>query len=38
MVIRVKTLKRDYDPFDITSKKNFEVFGKVLTVWQSEQV
>ena len=37
-VIRAKSLNRDYDPFDITAKMDFEVFGKVLTVWRSEQV
>lgn len=38
MVIRAKSLNKDYDPFDITEKMDFEVFGKVLTVWRSEQV
>lgn len=26
------------NPFDISAKMDFEVFGKVLTVWKSEQV
>ncbi|MBK5204328.1 MAG: helix-turn-helix transcriptional regulator [Polaromonas sp.] len=38
MIIRAKSLNKDYDPFDITAKMDFEVFGKVLTVWRSEQV
>ncbi len=38
LLIRAKSLNKDYDPFDITSKMDFEVFGKVLTVWKSEQV
>lgn len=38
LVIRAKSLNPDYDPFDITSKMDFEVFGKILTVWKSEQV
>jgi len=28
----------DYDAFEITPKMDFAVFGKVLTVWRSEQV
>jgi DNA-binding XRE family transcriptional regulator len=38
MIIRAKSLNENYDPFDITAKMDFEVFGKVLTVWKSEQV
>jgi phage repressor protein C with HTH and peptisase S24 domain len=38
MIIRAKSLNGSYDPFDITAKMDFEVFGKVLTVWKSEQV
>jgi hypothetical protein len=38
MIIRAKSLNPTYDPFDITAKMDFEVFGKVLTVWKSEQV
>lgn len=39
MVIRAKSKNTDYDPFDITEKMlpDFEVFGKILTVWKSEQ-
>lgn len=40
LIIRAKSLNKDYDPFDITKKMqpHFEVFGKILTVWKSEQV
>lgn len=38
MVIRAKSLNATYDPFDISAKMDFQVFGKVLTVWKSEQV
>jgi hypothetical protein len=38
LVIRAKSLNPNYDPFDITAKMDFQVFGKVLTVWRSEQV
>jgi hypothetical protein len=38
MIIRAKSLNKDYDPFDISERMDFEVFGKVLTVWRSEQV
>jgi phage repressor protein C with HTH and peptisase S24 domain len=37
-VIRAKSLNPTYDPFNITPDMDFEVFGKVLTVWKSEQV
>ncbi len=38
LIVRAKSLNPSYDPFDITAKMDFEVFGKVLTVWRSEQV
>ena len=38
MIIRAKSLNSTYDPFDISAKMDFQVFGKVLTVWKSEQV
>jgi hypothetical protein len=38
MVIRAKSKNPDYDPFDITEKMDFEVFGRILTVWKSEQL
>lgn len=37
LILRAKSFNPDYDPFDITSKMDFEVFGKILTVWRSEQ-
>lgn len=37
LVIRAKSKNLDYDPFDITAGMDFEVFGKILTVWKSEQ-
>jgi phage repressor protein C with HTH and peptisase S24 domain len=37
LIIRAKSLNKDYDPFDITVKMDLQVFGKVLTVWRSEQ-
>lgn len=38
LVLRAKSFNKDYDPFEITPKIDFEVFGKVLTVWRSEQI
>lgn len=42
VVLRAKSKNPDYDPFDITEKvvrsDGFEVFGKILTVWKSEQL
>ncbi|MCY1222960.1 hypothetical protein D9M72_350690 [compost metagenome] len=38
LVLRAKSFNKDYDPFEITEKMDFAVFGKVLTVWRSEQV
>lgn len=38
MVLRAKSFNRDYDPFDITEKMDFQVFGKILTAWKSEQL
>ena len=37
LILRAKSFNPDYDPFDITRKMDFEVFGKILTVWRSEQ-
>lgn len=37
LVIRVKSFNPDYDPWEITEKMDFQVFGKILTVWRSEQ-
>ncbi len=38
LIIRAKSKNPDYDPFDITAEMDFQVFGKVLTVWKSEQL
>lgn len=40
LVLRAKSLNASYDTFDITRKMrvDFECFGKILTVWRSEQV
>ncbi len=40
LVLRAKSFNKDYDPFDITPKmrEDFAIFGKVLTIWRSEQV
>lgn len=42
VVLRAKSKNPDYEPFDITDKvmrsEGFEVFGKILTVWKSEQL
>lgn len=37
LILRAKSFNKDYDPFDITKKMDFEVFGKILTAWRSEQ-
>lgn len=38
LVLRAKSKNPDYDPFDIDQRTmDFEVLGKVLTVWKSEQ-
>lgn len=37
-IIRAKSKNPDYDPFDILpSNPHFEIIGKVLTVWKSDQ-
>lgn len=38
IILRAKSFNKDYDPFDITKKMDFEVFGKILTAWCSEQL
>ncbi len=38
LVLRAKSFNRDYESFDITEKMDFEVFGKILTAWRSEQL
>ncbi|OGB23320.1 MAG: hypothetical protein A3I66_01255 [Burkholderiales bacterium RIFCSPLOWO2_02_FULL_57_36] len=37
IIYRAKSKNPDYDPFDITREMDLEVFGKILTVWKSEQ-
>ncbi len=38
LILRAKSKNPDYDPFDIDQDTmDFEVLGKVLTVWKSEQ-
>lgn len=37
VIYRAKSKNSDFDPFDIVEGMDFEVFGKVLTVWKSEQ-
>ena len=36
-VVRAKSENKAYDPFDITPKMEFEVFGQILKVWRSEE-
>jgi phage repressor protein C with HTH and peptisase S24 domain len=42
VILRAKSKNPDYEPFDITAKiaasDGFEVFGRILTVWKSEQL
>lgn len=38
MILRAKSLNQSYDPFDITKKMDFQLFGKILTAWESKQV
>lgn len=37
LILRAKSYNKEYDPFDITERMDFEVFGKILTAWKSEQ-
>lgn len=37
LILRAKSFNKDYEPFDITAKMDFQVFGKILTAWRSEQ-
>lgn len=37
LVLRAKSFNPDYDPFEILPGMDFQVFGKILTVWRSEQ-
>lgn len=36
MVLRAKSENKAYDPFDITKGMDFEIFGRVVKAWQSE--
>lgn len=38
LVLRAKSFNPDYDAFEITPDMDFQVFGKILTVWKSEQL
>ena len=37
MTIRAKSKNPDYEPFDIIEGMDFQIFGKILTAWKSEQ-
>lgn len=37
LILRAKSFNQDYDPFDIDEHMDFQVFGKILTAWRSEQ-
>jgi hypothetical protein len=39
-IVEATSYNRDYKPFTITKKmqSEFEIFGKILTIWKSEQV
>jgi len=37
LMLRAKSFNPDYDPFDIDQSMDFQVFGKILTAWRSEQ-
>jgi transcriptional regulator with XRE-family HTH domain len=37
MILRAKSKNPDYDPFDIDETMDFQVLGRVLTIWKSEQ-
>ncbi|RYH67823.1 MAG: helix-turn-helix transcriptional regulator [Alcaligenaceae bacterium] len=37
MILRAKSFNPDYDSFDISQKMEFQVFGKILMAWRSEQ-
>lgn len=36
LVLRAKSFNTDYESFDITAGMDFQIFGKILTVWRSE--
>lgn len=37
MVLRAKSFNPDYEPFDIIMGMDFQILGRILTVWRSEQ-
>lgn len=37
LILRAKSYNTLYDPFDITSGMDFEVFGRVVKVWKGEE-
>lgn len=37
LVLRAKSFNPDYDSFEIDQSMDFQVFGKILTAWKSEQ-
>lgn len=37
LLLRAKSFNKDYDPFDITKRMDFQIFGKILMAWRSEQ-
>jgi len=36
VVLRAKSANKDYDPFDIVKGMDFEIFGRVVKAWESE--
>jgi len=36
MILRAKSANPDYDPFDIVKGMDFEIFGRVVKAWESE--
>jgi hypothetical protein len=38
VMLRAKSYNPSFDPFDFKPDDQFEVFGRVLTVWRSQQM
>lgn len=36
VILRAKSANKDYDPFDIVKGMDFEIFGRVVKAWESE--
>lgn len=36
MILRAKSANQDYDPFDIVKGMDFEIFGRIVKAWESE--